>query len=707
MKLLEYGYQFLKNKLNHSNFCIWGYDCYKNETRFIYGCDHQQAEPPKFSDFSLDEYGYKIIKQQSSVTLRFYYERGFQIDVCIFQESIPLTKEEVKYVFNLMRVFDLEQTIQLKTQEMETMVDSLRSITSSLHLDQVLENIIRNALKVIPAADAGYLMLYDPDEEKLISKAPVGFNDLIYQFKVKVGESITGKVFEDGKGRIFNSRQELFEEMHTHNISDENLAYINRSAHYTEGAICVPISIEEERIGVMIIHQWKIKRNLTEHDLNLLQGFAGQAAVAIQNARFHTETNDKLQEITALSKKLTIKNTQLEKRQEVHETLMNISIRNRGIKVLVHELKNMMNRTVLLFNGLDNTFYCPTPGENPYFSMFEMKTIFSKKRQASHVKVGGESDKTFYLYPIYNGDVFLGCLIIQIDDSLSKSDQITLEQGSSILALELVKRQTITTLYNRKAYEKFQELLMYEDPAHLMKLGKEFDLNPSSYWMISILEIPKRAVDVHYLDIVIYQLISKINKEFPSLEKLVYGFYNKIFLLISLPGPAEANHIKDKLDGIRDEWESSDNPMFRGGMSNAYRGLESIKKCYEEANKTLDYVDQLASTGIIRYEDIGLNRLFLNQSTEEIEQFINETFSPLSTANEKHKELEKTLFTYIELNRSANKTAEHLHIHINTLYQRLKKIEDVLRVDLRDNEDLLEIQLACHLKKSKMTTIGI
>ena len=63
-------------------------------------------------------------------------------------------------------------------------------------------------------------------------------------------------------------------------------------------------------------------------------------------------------------------------------------------------------------------------------------------------------------------------------------------------------------------------------------------------------------------------------------------------------------------------------------------------------------------------------------------------------------ELEETLLTYFESNRSATKTAEKLHIHINTLYQRLRKIEHLLQLDLNDNEDSLKIQLACHLQST-------
>jgi DNA-binding PucR family transcriptional regulator len=93
-----------------------------------------------------------------------------------------------------------------------------------------------------------------------------------------------------------------------------------------------------------------------------------------------------------------------------------------------------------------------------------------------------------------------------------------------------------------------------------------------------------------------------------------------------------------------------------------------------------------------------LNKLFLNQSPGEIQQFINEVFLPLTSAHERKTELEETLLTYFELNRSATKTAEKLHIHINTLYQRIRKIEHLLQLDLNDNEDSLKIHLACHLR---------
>ena len=65
----------------------------------------------------------------------------------------------------------------LTENELTILVDSIRSITSSLDPDEVLKKIMRNALKVIPASDAGYLLLYDEVSERLLVKAPIGFTD--------------------------------------------------------------------------------------------------------------------------------------------------------------------------------------------------------------------------------------------------------------------------------------------------------------------------------------------------------------------------------------------------------------------------------------------------------------------------------------------------------------------------------------------------
>ncbi|WP_227936367.1 helix-turn-helix domain-containing protein [Alkalihalobacillus deserti] len=698
MSEIEYSLLFLKRKLKDIPFQVWGYNHYHKKKNLLYSNGIKEPLSPPFHDSKKETAIFRIRKQNDENFLYFYYPEGNQVCVCICHPFIILTSDEIEYLYYFISLSLSKEIIQAKNTELNNVVDSIRSITSSLDLDEVLEKIINNALKVIPAADAGYLLLYDDSTKLLIPKAPVGFNENIYHFKVKVGESITGKVFEDGEGRIFNSKQCLFDEMNLNNITKENYYYITSASKTTEAAMCVPISLDDKRIGVIIIHQWYKKKELLEHDLKLLQGFAAQAAVAIQNAQFYSQANKRLIEITELSIQLKEKNIQLQKRHEVHAALTNISLQNKGIETIVREFNHMVEPPVSFLNAFDNNYYSNDRTRAP-LSIYEMKKIFTKRRQPLHVEIIEQSKKTYYLFPIYNGNVFLGCLITNVVGAISRSDQMTLEQGSSLLALELLTKQTVTEIYYKKTHEQFEGLLNYQDTGQLTRRAKDIGLNPSSNWLITVFEISNYS-DIQLLELEVHQLISKIKNILQNPERLIYGFHNKIVILISILEQDNLNHYFQKILSLKTEWENNDNQPFRGGISAIYKGLENIKKCYDEANKSLTYLANRNRNEIICYEDIGLNKLFLNQSSQEIEHFINEVFGPLLSENDRSKDLEETLLIYIKYNRSATKTAEKLHIHINTLYQRLKKIEDLLQIELNNNEDTLKIQLACHLRET-------
>jgi len=584
---------------------------------------------------------------------------------------------------------------ELKDSELAILVDSIRSINSSLDLDEVLEKIMKNALKIIPIAQGGYLLLYDNEKERLIPKAPVGFNQLIYKFEVKVGESITGGVFKDGVGRIFKSKEEVEAEMRRNNISEKNFTSITTATGnlgFPSSLIAVPISVAEKRIGVMTIHQWHKKKAFGEHEVLLLQGFAEQAVIAIQNAQYYADANDRISEITQLSKQLEERNTQLQKRYEVHAALTNLSLENKGLESIIHEFNQMIAMPVFFYNFIENKFYLPNPSQTLDFTTDELKKHFTANRKPKYV----END---YLFPVFNGAVFLGCFIIPINGSISGSDRMTLEHGSSILAMELIKKQTFMEYFYKKTNEQFRELLEYKNEEHLKSLGNEMGMDIHAYWYITIIEIPSYN-DLQQLEIEIHQLVLKVKNEIQSNGRMIFGVQNRVYILSDLKDPEQVNTIQDTLSIIQSHWIKNGNSRFFGGISHVYKGLENIRKCYDEANDTINYLAGRNRFEIMQYENIGLNRLFLHQQPHIIEQFIDEVFAPLVDNNSANNELEKTLLMYIETNRSVKEAAKTLHIHPNTLYQRLKKIENLIKLDLNNRDDILKVQLACYLKSS-------
>lgn len=389
----------------------------------------------------------------------------------------------------------------------------------------------------------------------------------------------------------------------------------------------------------------------------------------------------------------------MQKRHDVHETLTMISLENKGLEKIIYEFNQMIDQPVSFFNVLENKHYLHHTNQTPNLTMHELNNLFSNNRKPTYVEISKSNPEKVYLYPIYNGTVFLGCFMLHGNMTISESDRMTLEQGSPIVALALIKEQTVTEYFYKKTHEHFQELLEYQDYEHLLKLGKKIGLNISAYWFIAIFEMPK-STDLKLLEMDIHQLILKMKNVLHTTEKMIFGFNNSAIVLVSLTEPNAFHQIQKKFQAIKNEWENSGSSFFRGGISNTYKGLENIRKCYEEANKTLSYLSSRNQNKMMRYEDIGLNQLFINQPSQEIEQFIHDVFSPLWSDENRHGDLEKTLLTYIDMNRSATQTAKKLHIHINTFYQRLRKIEDLLQLKLNDAEDVLKIQLACHLQST-------
>ena len=80
-------------------------------------------------------------------------------------------------------------------------------------------------------------------------------------------------------------------------------------------------------------------------------------------------------------------------------------------------------------------------------------------------------------------------------------------------------------------------------------------------------------------------------------DSMVYGLQNRVILLASNGKAQSFSDLPTKLQSIKNEWDADGNPSLRAGISTAYKGLQSIKKTYEEANKTLAYLTSRNRTG--------------------------------------------------------------------------------------------------------------
>jgi len=278
-------------------------------------------------------------------------------------------------------------------------------------------------------------------------------------------------------------------------------------------------------------------------------------------------------------------------------------------------------------------------------------------------------------------------------------DKMILEQASSIIALEMIRKHTLTESYYQKTHDLFHDFLQCKENYLLTQKAVELGLDLASNNLVILIHIPSH-MDIQFTHIQVHKLISLIKESLHEHTPIIFGYRNKITILCQFSTHSQKNYLLSNLKNIQKSWKYLYEGDIKIGVGSSYQELESIQKSYTEADKAITYLVSKRLRGIMNFEAIGINRLFINHPNEELNAFINEVFLPLQTENDQSLMLEQTLLVYMENDRTPGKTAQLLHIHVNTLYKRLKKIEEILNISLTDTEDILKLQLACYLRKT-------
>jgi signal transduction histidine kinase len=160
--------------------------------------------------------------------------------------------------------------------ELSLLYEVATAMGSTLELSVLLQSMMQVTQTAL-RSEACTLMLLDEDRRELIFEIPLGEKqDELRRFRIPLDQGLAGWVARSGRPAIVNDLRN----------DPRFLAEVDASSGFlTRAALCVPLLVRGQVIGVLEVLNKQDDAPYTTNDLALLTTLAGQAAVALDNAR--------------------------------------------------------------------------------------------------------------------------------------------------------------------------------------------------------------------------------------------------------------------------------------------------------------------------------------------------------------------------------------------------------------------------------------
>ena len=173
-----------------------------------------------------------------------------------------------------------------QADELRGALDISRAILAGQTADAVFQ-LVADRGRVLVDGDCALVRTHDAGGDVLVLRA-VAWRDLSDALLVAPapelvrGGSTTGQVFDTGQPRLVPGRARSVRTQATSETLRPLWPGVSPALH-------VPLITEDQRLGTIVVLNWKTQRPFSQQDLDVLQLLANEAALAIHHARIHRE----------------------------------------------------------------------------------------------------------------------------------------------------------------------------------------------------------------------------------------------------------------------------------------------------------------------------------------------------------------------------------------------------------------------------------
>lgn len=416
----------------------------------------------------------------------------------------------------------------------------------------------------------------------------------------------------------------------------------------------------------------------------LLRVLAQQTGVALANARLHAKERATAEDLRAANTALSRTVRALKQTTDIHDRLTRVAAAGEGqdgIARAVHELTGCPVAIEDRYGNLRAWAGPHRPEPYPKDPPARREQLLRRAlREGGPIREGGR------LLIIANPSADVMGVLALVDPAGSAGDheQIALEHGATVLAMELARLRSLAESELRLRRDLVEELLAGTDEASALARAQALGHDLERRHRVVVAEGRGRSRDKDAF----FHSVRRAARHC-GVGGLLVARGGAVVLLSTAELPWEtfrAAVLNDMGGGL-----------CRIGVGGWCERPDDFPRSYREAQLALKV--QLAARGedhATCYEDLGVYRILFDvEDPAALERFARQWLGDLLDYDaRKHSELVTTLSCYLECGGSYDATAAALTLHRSSLKYRLQRIREISGHDISDASTSFNLQLA-------------
>ncbi|MEV0094036.1 GAF domain-containing protein [Streptomyces sp. NPDC050738] len=567
--------------------------------------------------------------------------------------------------------------------ELTALFDTAGDLAALRDLDAVLHSIVRRA-RTLLGTDTAYLTLVDEATKDTFMRVTDGSVSLAFQqLRLQMGEGLGGLVAQTRRPYASPDYRtdERFQHTQTidHGVLDEGLVAI----------LGVPLILGPGRagdrnvIGVLFASD-RSPRSFSPDEVALLSSLAAHAAIAIDTAKALAEAKAAARELTEANAVIQAHAVSTQRAAEAHDRLTDLVLRGSEVSEVAEAVAEFLGGRLTIFDPRGDVLaqaggdrQAPTP--DPVALLSAVTRSRTEGRSVPH--------GACWYSAVLAGQELLGSLALHGRPDLDGPDRRLFERAGTITALLLLLRRTVAETENRVRGELLTDLLdgAGRDPALLAERGHRLGVDLNRPHLVLVAEAGTESND---------KLTAGAQQYLFGREGLCCEYEQRAVMLIPGDGTAPGQAARAAADHLSQGLGVPVSVVAAGPCE----GPAALPGFYTEGRRCLSAMQVLGLTGDgACAADLGFLGVLLGKE-QDTDSFVSRVLGPVLDWDERRgTELVRTLQAYFAVAGSHIRAKDLLHVHVNTVVQRIERIAALLGRDWESPERALEIQLALRI----------